>query len=63
MIFAHEANTGAHFYDLESFDQVKGECVDAKTHSMTLPVGFTQGGPFAIIGNTGMYAFGSKFMR
>jgi hypothetical protein len=36
--------------------------MEAKTHGVALPIGFTLEGPFAILGNSGMYTF-DKFMH
>lgn len=62
LVFAHEIDTGASFYSLENFKQTKDGSIEAKTHGVALPVVFTLEGPFAILGNSGMYAF-DKFMH
>jgi hypothetical protein len=63
LVFAHEIDTGACFYSLENFEQTKDGWIEAKTPGVALPMGFTPEGPFAILGNNGMYTFESKFMH
>ncbi|KAF8219027.1 hypothetical protein L208DRAFT_1383134 [Tricholoma matsutake] len=51
LIFAHEVDTGAQFYDLETCHPTQNGFFEAKTPGVSVPVGFAPGSPFAILGS------------
>ena len=54
LILGHEVDSGVQFYQSDTFQQIKTGDFEAKTHRLSLPLGFIPGSRFAVLGNRGM---------